>query len=367
MSSLSGETLTISIFGQSHGEAVGVVIDGLPAGEEIDVPRLCEFLRRRAPGQNNLSTTRKETDLPRFLSGVLDGRTCGAPLCAVIENRDTRSEDYEKLGDTPRPSHADYPAHVRGSGWNDIRGGGHFSGRLTAPLCVAGGIALQLLERRGVAVGAHLEAVGTVRGRRFNPVSLTPAELSEPGKRAVPALDEDAAARMEMEIRAAAADQDSVGGIVECAVLGLPPGLGEPMFSGLENRLSAALFAIPACRGVEFGSGFASAAMRGSQNNDPYCIRNGAVATRSNHHGGILGGLSTGMPVLFRAAFKPTPSIAREQQTVSLSSKSETNIRITGRHDPCIAIRAVPCVEAAAAVIALDLMLSSRIPGASFS
>lgn len=367
MSSMFGEALKISIFGQSHGEAIGVVIDGLPAGEEIDASSLREFLGRRAPGQNGLSTARKEADLPRFLSGLLNGRTCGAPLCAVIENQDTRPGDYEKMRDTPRPSHADYPAHVHSSGWNDVRGGGHFSGRLTAPLCIAGGIALQLLARRGVLVGAHLEAVGAAKDRRFDPVSLSPEELSAPGKRAVPVLDENAAARMEMEIRAAAAEQDSVGGVVECAVLGLPPGLGEPMFGGLENRVSAAVFAIPACRGVEFGAGFASAAMRGSRHNDPYCIRDGVVATRSNHHGGILGGISTGMPLLFRAAFKPTPSIGREQQTVSLGAKSETTLHITGRHDPCVAIRAVPCVEAAAAIAALDLMLSSRLSGGSFS
>jgi len=359
MSSMQGDALRISIFGQSHGEAVGVVVEGLPPGEEVDIPKLHAFLGRRAPGRSVLATARKEDDAPRFLSGLLDGKTCGAPLCAVIENRDARPGDYDKLKNTPRPSHADYPASIRCAGMNDIRGGGHYSGRLTAPLCAAGGIALQLLERRGVCVGAHLEAVGAVKDRRFDPVLLTRCELLAPGERAIPTLDVGASARMEEEIRAAASDGDSVGGIVECGALGMPTGAGDTLFRSLESRLSAALFAIPGVRGIEFGSGFEAASARASRHNDPYCVRDGKIAAASNNHGGILGGMTTGMPIIFRAAFKPTPSIAREQQTVDLAANRETSIRITGRHDPCIALRAVPCVEAAAALVLLDLLFSS--------
>jgi chorismate synthase len=352
-----GEKLRVSIFGQSHGEAIGVVIDGLPAGEEIDAQELQAFLDRRAPGKNKFSTARKEGDVPQFLSGVLDGKTCGAPLCAVIHNTDTRSGDYKPLSQLMRPSHADYPAHVRYGGHQDVRGGGHFSGRLTAPVCIAGGIAKQILARRGIFVGAHAEAVGRTKDRRFGTVELLKEELFLPLSRAIPVLDEGAAEAMQNEIEAARMQGDSVGGIIECAAIGVPAGLGDPMFGGVENRLSSALFGIPAIRGVEFGTGFAAAAMRGSVHNDPYRLRDGKVVTETNHHGGILGGITSGMPVIFRVAVKPTPSIALEQRTVDIEKMEETTLRVTGRHDPCITLRAVPCVEAVAAIVLLDLML----------
>ncbi|MGI6005095.1 MAG: chorismate synthase [Christensenellales bacterium] len=360
MSSTIGETLKISLFGESHGPAIGVLIEGLPAGEAIDAQRLQAFLNRRAPGRGSLSTPRRETDTPEFLSGILDGHTTGAPLCAVIQNRDARPGDYEKLRDCPRPSHADYPAHVRYRGQNDMRGGGHFSGRLTAPLCVAGGIALQILERRGVHVGAHAQSVGDASDRQFDPVNLTREEVHLPGTRDLPVLEEAAAEKMRREIEEAAKEGDSVGGVLECAALGLPPGIGDPIFGGVENRLSAMLFGIPAVRGIEFGAGFSAAGMRGSQHNDPYFIQDGEIRTRTNHHGGVLGGITTGMPLIFRVALKPTPSIGQSQQTVRLSDKSETALEIKGRHDPCIALRAVPCVEAAAALTLLDLLLASE-------
>lgn len=357
MSSIMGEKLKVSIFGQSHGEAIGVVVDGLPAGEAVDLDQLQLFLERRAPGRSRLATQRREADVPRVLSGLIEGRTCGAPLCAVLQNGDTRSQDYSSLRDMPRPSHADYSAHVRYGGFQDARGGGHFSGRLTAPLCVAGGIALQLLARRGIFVGAHAEAVGQARDRRFDPVRVTREELSLPASREIPTLDENAGEAMEREILAAAEAGDSIGGVIECAAIGMPAGVGDPMFGGLENRLSAALFGIPGIRGIEFGSGFAAAAMRGSAHNDAFIMENGAVRTESNHHGGILGGISTGMPIVFRVAMKPTPSITAEQKTVDLRVMRETVLQIKGRHDPCIALRAVPCVEAAAALVLLDSLL----------
>jgi len=357
MSSSFGETIRVTIFGQSHGPAVGVVVDGLPAGEAVDLDRLDAFLARRAPGRGPWSTPRREADRPRILSGLEGGLTCGAPLCAVIENSDVKSGDYAAMADLPRPMHADFPAWVKHGGHNDVRGGGHFSARLTAPLCVAGGILLQLLERRGISVGAHLSSVGGVRDRLFDPVTVSAGDLSRAARAVFPTLDEAAALAMQAEIDAARRDGDSVGGAVECCVLGLPPGLGEPLFDGLENRISRAVFAIPAVKGIEFGAGFAAAGMRGSEHNDPYIIRDGRVVTETNRHGGILGGLTTGMPLIFRCAFKPTPSIAREQRTVSLSAMEERQLAVRGRHDPCVAVRAVPCVEAAAALALAELAL----------
>lgn len=359
MSSEFGRILRISVFGQSHGRAVGVNIDGLPAGEKIDLEVLQRFLDRRRPGKSPLSTARKEADAPEFLSGLEDGRTCGAPLCAVIWNGDQHSSDYEELADKPRPGHADYTAAVKWGGFADMRGGGHFSGRLTAPLCIAGGIAKQILARRGVYVGAHLDAVGPVHDTPF-PLHPT-AELFEMvSVKPFPVLDDDAGERMQAEILAAKNDLDSVGGVIECAAVGLPAGLGEPMFGGVENRLAAALFGIPAVKGVEFGAGFAAARLRGSENNDSFLMEDGKIRMEANRAGGILGGITTGMPVTLRAAFKPTPSIGRPQRTVSLSQMENAELRIHGRHDPCIAHRAVPVVEAVAAAVLLDMLLEGN-------
>ena len=295
-----------------------------------------------------------------FLSGLENGVTCGAPLCAVIENGDQHSSDYDALQDKPRPGHADYTAFVKWGGQADMRGGGHFSGRLTAPLCIAGGIAKQILSRRGVYVGAHLQSVGTVADALF-PLRPTKELFDAVAAKPFPVLDDQAGERMQALILETRKNLDSVGGVVECAATGLPAGLGEPMFGGVENRLAAALFGIPAVKGVEFGSGFAGASLRGSENNDPYYMKNGAVRTRTNHAGGILGGLSTGMPIVFHAAFKPTPSIALPQQTVRLSDGAPVTLELRGRHDPCIVPRAVPCVEAVAALAVLDAALEARI------
>ena len=359
MSSDFGKTLRVGVFGESHGAAIGVTVDGLPAGERIDMDELQAFLDRRRPGKNPLSTTRRETDVPEFLSGLRDGVTCGTPLCAVIHNSDHHSADYAELADKPRPSHADYTAWVKWRGQADMRGGGHFSGRLTAPLCVAGGIAGQILARRGVFVGAHLAAVGTEEDEIF-PLHPTGELFRAVAAKPFPTLSDAAGERMQRVILDAREAQDSVGGIIECAAIGLPAGVGEPMFDGVENRLAAALFGIPAVKGVEFGAGFGSARLRGSENNDALRVENGRVVTETNRAGGILGGITNGMPLTLRVGIKPTPSIGQKQKTVSLSRMENTELTVHGRHDPCIAHRAVPVVEAVTACVLLDLLLEEH-------
>ncbi|MBQ3216502.1 MAG: chorismate synthase [Oscillospiraceae bacterium] len=355
MSSTYGTTLKLQIFGQSHAPAIGMTLDGFPAGFAPDPEKLEAFLARRAPGQGAYATARKEADKPEFLSGLVEGHTCGAPIAAIIRNTDIRSQDYNELMDVPRPSHADYPARVKYGNQVDHRGGGHFSGRLTAPLCIAGGLCLQYLETLGISVGGHIARIGSQEDIPFTPLA---PQLPVKGKTIDPAAWE----RMEKEIAQAKAEGDSIGGIVECAVTGLPAGIGEPMFGGLENRLAQILFSIPAVKGVEFGSGFACAEMRGSRHNDPYYYDEaGLIRTRSNNAGGILGGISTAMPIVFRVAFKPTPSIAKPQESIRFEgSKDPVILEIKGRHDPCIVPRALPCVEAAAAIAILDAILEGK-------
>lgn len=336
---------------------MGAVIDGIPAGTVIDTEALARFMARRAPGSGPLSTPRRESDLPEIVSGTADGVCCGAPLCIIIKNTDARSADYERIRSVPRPSHADYPAYVKYGGHNDIRGGGQFSGRLTAPFCAAGGIALQLLEKRGIRVFSHILSVGGIKDEPFDPVSPDTERLGALAGLRLAVLDPAAGERMAAEIKAAHADGDSVGGIAECMVTGLPAGVGEPIYDSLESRIASLVFSIPAVKGVEFGSGFAGSALRGSRNNDPYRVLDGRIVTSSNNSGGICGGISTGMPVLFRAAFKPTPSISRPQDSVLLEEMKDETLEITGRHDPCIVPRALPAVEAAAAMAVLDLMI----------
>ena len=359
MSSEFGKLLRISVFGQSHGRAIGVNIDGLPAGESIDLQELDAFLDRRKPGKSPLSTTRKESDAPIFLSGLEHGVTCGAPLCAIIENSDQHSSDYQELQDKPRPGHADYTAYIKWDGHADMRGGGHFSGRLTAPLCIAGGIAKQILSRHGVHVGAHLASVGDVEDLPF-PLRPNRSLFDAVAAKPFPVLDDAVGERMQALILEARQHLDSVGGVIECAAVGVPAGLGEPMFEGLENRLAAALFGIPAVKGVEFGAGFAAARSRGSQNNDAFAVEDGEIVTCTNHAGGILGGISTGMPIILRTAIKPTPSISQPEQTVSLRAREDAELVVRGRHDPCIAHRAVPVVEAVTAAVLLDLLLEGH-------
>ena len=352
MSSSYGENLHLTIFGQSHSPAIGVTMEGIPAGENVDPEALQRCLGRRAPGQNAWSTPRKEGDVPEFLCGLKDGRTCGAPITAIIRNTNTRSGDYAALARTPRPGHADYTAQVKYFGAQDYAGGGHFSGRLTAPLCIAGGICLQLLEREGIQIISRIAAIAGVEDAG----ELTCSTAHKP----FPAVSDAQGQKMQQAIAAARAEGDSVGGIVECAMLGLPAGLGDPMFGGMENRISAIVFGIPAVKGVEFGAGFAAAGLRGSVNNDPFTVENGKVVTAANRCGGILGGITDGMPLTFRAAFKPTPSIAREQRSVDLTTMTPAALTVAGRHDPCIVPRAVPCVEAAAAIAVYDALLGRR-------
>ena len=352
MSSSIGENLRLTIFGESHGPAIGMTLEGIPAGLKLDMAQLQRFLDRRAPGRSETATARREADIPEFLSGVKDGTVTGSPIAAVIRNADTRSGDYEALRTVPRPGHADYTAQVKYSGHQDPAGGGHFSGRLTAPLCVAGGVCLQFLAREGVRVVSRIAAVGNVTDE--GELAASTAE------KAFPTVSEARGQAMIEAIRAAKEAGDSLGGVVECQVLGLPAGLGDPIFGGMENRIAALVFGIPAVKGVEFGAGFAAAGMRGSEHNDPFILADGRIVTATNHAGGILGGITTGMPLVFRAAFKPTPSIALAQPTLDLSSGRETLLRVGGRHDPCIVPRAVPCIEAAAAIAVTDALLGRR-------
>lgn len=326
MASTFGNKIKVSIFGESHSEAIGVNIDGLPAGIRIDMDELHEFLDRRAPGRSRYATSRREADRPEFLCGIKDGVTCGTPLTAIIRNTNTRSGDYEEMKDIPRPGHADYPAHVKYGGSEDYRGGGHFSGRLTAPLCIAGGIFKQILAADGITISARILEIG---GNSEEPLAAVEEAMKE---------------------------GDSVGGIIECIVTGMDTGVGEPMFDGIENRIAGAVFSIPAVKGIEFGRGFDAARIRGSENNDEFYMDGESVKTRTNNHGGILGGLSSGMPIVFRVAIKPTPSISIEQNSVSYSRGENVKLKVRGRHDPCIVPRAVPCVEAAAALALYDLM-----------
>lgn len=356
MSSTYGENLKLTIFGQSHSAAIGMTLDGIPAGLPVDFDELQVFLNRRAPGQNNWSTPRKEGDRPEFLAGILDGFTCGAPIAAVIHNTNTRSGDYANLKDCPRPGHADYTAQIKYGGFQDAAGGGHFSGRLTAPLCIAGGLCKQWLAERGIRVAARIASIAGVTDD-FEVNTLNP-QLDLIGTD-FPVFSPDAGARMREKIAEARSECDSVGGIIECYITGVPAGLGEPMFGGVESRIAQIVYGVPAVKSVEFGIGAEAANLRGSQCNDTFTVANGNISTLTNNAGGILGGITNGMPLIFRAAIKPTPSIARPQQSVSLRNAQEQVLVVKGRHDPCIVSRAVPVIEAAAAIALFDLLLGN--------
>ena len=358
MGSTWGNAIKISIFGESHGAGIGVVIDGFPSGVAYDEAFVLREMERRAPGRNRQSTARKEADRPEIQSGIYNGKTTGTPICAVIRNTNQRSGDYAELAAQPRPGHADYTGMLRYKSCNDPRGGGHFSGRLTAPLCFAGAICGQILERRGIYTGAHIAAIHGVEDDAFSETDVSRADILAVREKPFAVINDAQGEIMQEDIRNAGKGGESLGGLIECAVVNMPAGVGSPMFQGLENTIAQLIFGIPAVKGLEFGAGFQVAEMVGSQNNDPfYMDENGHVKTKTNHHGGILGGISSGMPIILRVAIKPTASIAKPQETVDFRAGTNEILQIHGRHDPCIVPRAVPCVEAAVNLALLSHMM----------
>lgn len=328
MSSIIGDKIKISVFGESHGKYIGVVIDGFPAGEKISLDEIMSDMERRAPGRNKLSTKRFETDEPEIISGILNDVATGAPICAIIKNQDVNSSSYCSVKKIPRPGHSDYTATVKFKGFNDIRGGGHLSGRLTAPITFAGSLCKQVLRKKGIEINARIKSIAGYSDKN----EITQA------------------------IERAANQGDSVGGIVECVIAGVPAGFGDPIFDGIENNIAKYVFGIPGVKGIEFGLGFEYANKLGSESNDEFFFDGEKFSTRTNNHGGILGGISSGMPIVFRVVVKPTPSIAKEQRSVDLNNKKNTSITINGRHDPCIVPRAVVVVEAVSAIAILNLL-----------
>ena len=359
MSSFWNNRISISIFGESHGQAIGVTIDNLPPGEYIDMDKIHQFMTRRAPKKDGTTTPRSEKDLPEVLSGVLNNRTTGTPLCAMIQNTDTRSKDYSNLAKLPRPGHADYTGAMRYQGFNDVRGGGHFSGRLTAPLCFAGAVCGQILERRGIYTGAHIAAIHGIQDDAFSRTRVSKEDILAVREKSFPVINDAQGKLMWEDIQKARMGQESLGGIIECAAVNVPAGIGSPMFDGLENTIAQLVFGIPAVKGIEFGAGFQVAEMVGSQDNDAFYVdENGHIKTKTNNHGGILGGISSGMPITLNVAIKPTASISKPQQTVNFREKTNEILQIQGRHDPCIVPRAVPCVEAAVNLALLSHMMN---------
>ncbi len=357
MSSIVCDKIKVSIFGESHGTAIGCVIDGLPAGIKLDFDRIYKDLSRRAPGKDRTATARIEKDIPHILSGLLNNVTTGSPLAMIIENTNVKSGDYDNIMTVPRPSHSDYPAFVKYKGYNDIRGGGHFSGRLTAPIVFAGAIAKQILDSKGIKIGAHIKRIGTVCDECFNSKKISSSLLEELSSKTFSTISNEAEEKMRAKIEKHRMEQDSIGGEIECAVIGIPVGIGGNMFDTVEGKLAGILFGVPAVKGVQFGLGFDFAKESGSKVNDEYEIKDGEVSLISNNNGGVLGGMTTGAPIVLSVAIKPTPSIGKEQRSVNLQTYENETLVIKGRHDPCIVPRAVPVIEAAVALGILDLMM----------
>lgn len=357
MSSMWGKNIKLSIFGESHGKAIGVVIDGLPSGIELDFEDINKEMKRRAPGRNKISTSRKEGDSFEILSGYFNGRTTGTPLSSVIYNTNQRSRDYESMKSIMRPGHADYTGYIRYLGFNDYRGGGHFSGRLTAPLVFAGAIAKQILAKKNIFVAGHIKSIGAIEDKPFDGVNIEPSLLKKLTDKEFCVIDDVKGREMKEYILKVKEEMDSVGGIIEAAIVNLPQGLGSPLFDSVESKLSHILFSIPAVKGVEFGAGFDITKVKGSEANDELYIKEGKIAAYSNNNGGILGGITNAMPVILRTAIKPTPSIGKLQRTIDIEKGIETEIQVEGRHDPCIVPRAVPVIEAACAIALVDLMM----------
>lgn len=357
MSSIWNHNISISIFGESHGAGIGVVIDNIPPGEQLNIEEIHHFMARRAPKKDGTSTQRSEKDIPQIMSGVLNNRTTGTPICAVIQNTDQHSQDYENVSRLARPGHADYTGAERYKGFNDVRGGGHFSGRLTAPLVFAGAVCAQILERRGIYTGAHIASISNIEDSVFDDINISREDILNIRKKHFPVIDDNRGKEMFSAINTAREELDSLGGIIECASINIPAGIGSPMFDGLENSISQLIFGIPAVKGLEFGNGFECTKLLGSQNNDEFYINeHNHVVTRTNNHGGILGGISSGMPIILRVAIKPTPSISQPQNTIDYSTFKNEVITVKGRHDPCIVPRAVPCIEAAVNIALLSHM-----------
>lgn len=356
MSSTWGTNIEISIFGESHGKAIGIVMGNLPAGIHLDMEEIHKNMKRRAPGQNKMSTARKEADEVHIMSGVIDNVTTGAPLCAMIYNSDQHSKDYSLLKECMRPGHSDYPAFVKYKGFNDVRGGGHFSGRITAPIVFAGSVAKQILKQKGIVVGAHIQSIKDIEDDRF-PVSITAKDIETMLLQQYPTLNKDVFSKMQNVIEEARMNQDSVGGKIECAVLNVPVGLGNPFFDSIESHLSPLLFSIPAVKSVSFGLGEDITRLYGHQANDAYYYdESHQVKTKTNHNGGITGGISNGMPIVLTVGIKPTPSISQKQETINVKTQENTELEIRGRHDPCIVPRAVVVVESMVALGILDMM-----------
>ncbi len=360
MSGIYGMNIKMAIYGESHGASIGLVIDGVPPGLKLDLEQIEKEMARRAPGKNQLSTQRKESDSFAIQSGFFEGYTTGTPLCVVIKNSDQHSKDYSILKDKMRPGHADYAGFVRYQGFNDYRGGGHFSGRLTAPLVFMGAVAKQALAQAGILVGAHILQIANIKEENFNPLGIENKKIVELAGKDFAVMDDAIGEKMQAKILEAKTELNSVGGVIEAMVTNVPAGLGAPYFDSVESRLSHALFSVPAVKGVEFGDGFGISEMTGAEANDQLHYEDGKVVAETNHNGGITGGITNGMPVIFRVAIKPTPSISREQKTISLQEKCDTTLTIVGRHDPCIVQRAVPVIEAVTAWTMWDLLLEAK-------
>lgn len=356
MSGISGKNIELSIFGESHGKGIGIIINGLPPGIKLDFDYINNEMQRRAPGQNRLSTTRKERDNFEIISGFFNNKTTGTPLCCIIWNEDTQSKDYHSIKNIMRPGHADFSGYMKYHGYNDYRGGGHFSGRLTAPLVFAGAIAKWILQKQHIYIGSHIKSIGHIKEHNFDWVNIDDKHLELLNTKKFPVLDIEVGKKMEEFILSVKKEGDSIGGIVETAITNISPGIGEPFFHSVEGMISKYLFSIPSIKGVEFGAGFNITEMKGSEANDTYYIDNNKVKTTSNNNGGLLGGITNGMPVVFKTAIKPTSSIEKIQKTIDIASKEEINLSVKGRHDPCIVPRVIPVIESVACLCILDLI-----------
>lgn len=360
MSAVWGKNITVSIFGESHGKAIGINIGGLPSGINLDLEKIKKDMARRAPGQSELTTSRNEKDAFQILSGYFEDKTTGTPLAIMIENTNQRSKDYSILKDLLRPGHADYSAKMRYKDSSDYRGGGHFSGRITAPLVFAGSLAKQMLEKKGIYIGVHIKSIGKVEEKSFSVEDMNKETITSLQDMKFPLLEKEKEEAMTKEILEAKENEDSVGGIIETVVIGMPPGIGNPFFDSIESRLSSMMFSIPAIKGIEFGKGFEMTKMTGYEANDEHYIENGVIKTYTNNNGGIIGGISNGMPIEFKVAVKPTASIGKAQRTVNFATREEAEIKIEGRHDPCIVPRGVVVVEAATALVILDFLMEKK-------